>query len=177
MDPRILSEAGVEVWVSIYGFPNYQVSNLGRVRGGKLSCCLKPRDRKSGNKTYVGFTLYTELGPKNVLLSRIMLQSFDGPAPINKPFACHINDDERNNRLHNLRWGSRIDNAQDALRNGWQTPNKGMQSPQSKLTDTEVAEIKSRLSYGESQQILASEYYISQATISRINTGVTRGDI
>jgi hypothetical protein len=47
-----------------------------------------------------------------------MLLTFKGPPPPGKGYARHLNDDQWDNVLENLAWGSPKDNYDDAVRNG-----------------------------------------------------------
>jgi hypothetical protein len=56
-----------------------------------------------------------------VLLHRLILLAFVGEPPPGYE-CCHNNDDPSDNRLENLRWDTRTQNIQDAIRHGrnWQ---------------------------------------------------------
>lgn len=49
---------------------------------------------------------------------RLVLLTFVGPAPAERPFGLHKDDDPNNNRLTNLYWGDRPANSHDSVRNG-----------------------------------------------------------
>ena len=62
-------------------------------------------------------------GPK--LVHVMVCEAFHGPAPEDKPFALHRDDDPDNNVPSNLRWGTKQDNADDRRRNkGYRTAHR-----------------------------------------------------
>ena len=55
---------------------------------------------------------------RKVRIHRLVCETFHGPAPADKPHACHRDDNKLNNHADNLYWGSFSDNIQDQIRNG-----------------------------------------------------------
>src|SRR5262245_13401407 len=113
-----------EQWRDAVGFPDIQVSDLGRVRsrrGLKLGRSpewriLKTTAARRGGYLRVGLT-----GPGKTLrvipVHRLVLEAFIGLRPPGT-VGCHADDDVTNNRLSNLRWDTSKSNATDAVRNG-----------------------------------------------------------
>lgn len=91
---------------------------------------------------------------------RLVCMAFQGVPPKGKPLARHLNGVSTDNRADNLAWGSHADNAADAIRH--RTLGKGMLARRRKLNETQVAEIRSRLSQGESDRALANEFGVSR---------------
>ena len=133
----------MEQWRKIKWAKHYEVSSLGRVRS------LPHKDRRG--YSYPGRVLAAGVNPvsryKMVGLSvggvvhdryvhRLVLESFRG-RPRGKQEACHRNGKRGDNRLRNLRWGSRSSNALDAIRHG-RVFMRGTQIPHAKLTDRKV---------------------------------------
>ena len=54
---------------------------------------------------------------KKYKVHRLVLESFVGPAPKDKPEADHINRDKHDNRIFNLRWVSRTGNNRNTSKN------------------------------------------------------------
>ncbi len=80
---------------------------------------------------------------------------------------CHRDDNTSNNRLDNLRWDTHKNNSQDAISNNRYT--RGEDQPRSKLTDEQVASIRSEYAAGGiTQKQLGTKYGVIQITISRI---------
>ncbi len=90
----------MEEWRPIQGFPRYEVSSLGNVRGkfGKLLNLATNRDG------YKYITLHGEQ-KKTVRVHRLVASAFL-PNPDNKPTVDHMNRDRSDNRLENLRYAS-----------------------------------------------------------------------
>jgi len=86
-----------EVWKSIEGFPNYEVSNLGQVRNK-----TKIKSQRVANKYYI-VTLCNYGLKKNFKVHRLVALAFI-PNSDNKPTIDHINKNKLDNRLENLRW-------------------------------------------------------------------------
>lgn len=117
-------QSNQEIWRDVLGYEGaYEVSNLGRVRsldrfgsdgrrvsGRVMSPGRHHRDRHRQVK------LCQDGVVKNMLVHRLVLEAFVGPCP-DGMVACHWDDDPDNNALDNLRWGTLVENARDALRN------------------------------------------------------------
>jgi len=127
------SEPTIEEWRAVDGFEKvYEVSSLGRVRSLN-------REVSSANRhgPFVarlrGMTLKLEmlangyyfvrlgLGERGrawlVPVHQLVLTAFHGPRPKGN-VARHLNDEKTDNRVENLAWGTRSENAFDAQRNG-----------------------------------------------------------
>ena len=95
-----------EIWKEIKGYPNYQVSNMGRVK--RLSTgyyrrtekILKPQLQNNG---YLHIKLSQKDKTKCILVHRLVAQVFI-PNPNNLPQVNHINEDKTDNRVENLEW-------------------------------------------------------------------------
>jgi hypothetical protein len=91
----------------------YAVSDWGRVREslgrGKIRLMEPHFDVANGLRVYL-----KGVGEKRV--SHLVLEAFVGPRP---PcyVARHLDDNPKNNRLDNLRWGTHQENHQDRVRN------------------------------------------------------------
>lgn len=153
-----------EIWKDVKGFEGlYQVSNLGRVRSLPR---MKPHS--SGNGSFLkqgkilsvrpgtAFNGYTNVSfsPINskqisLFLHRVIAQAFI-PNTENKPFINHKNGIKTDNRIDNLEWVTRSENAKHAVRTGLQKVRLGANHPTSKLSESEVLSIRLRYSLGES---------------------------
>jgi hypothetical protein len=92
----------VEEWRDVPGFPGFKVSSFGRVTGQRVEV-LKPSSDKDG---------YTRvsLNKKYVKIHRLVALAFL-PNPLNKPTINHINGDKADNRVENLEWHTRQEQA------------------------------------------------------------------
>lgn len=113
-----------EEWKAIPGYEGkYEVSSRGQVRSlsrldargrRRAEKMLSPRVAKSG---HLFVALYGLDGRNDFAVHVIVLEAFVGPRPDGMD-ACHWNDVPCDNRVDNLRWGTRANNAQDCVRNG-----------------------------------------------------------
>lgn len=110
-----------EIWKRIPGYPGYVASNMGRVkrlayttvRGyNRAEKILKMSGRSAA------ITLNLKEGKTSQHAGRLVLLAFKGKPRGRENLALHEDDNTRNNIPSNLRWGSRKDNALDAVRNG-----------------------------------------------------------
>lgn len=161
-------EVSVEVWKTIPDFPDYQVSNFGRVRSLKNT---KVRTLKSskGCNGYLHVNLSKDGIKRCKLLNRLVLTTFIGEPPLNFQ-ASHLDGSRDNNRLDNLRWESPQDNTLRKRLHG--TDNKGERHNLAIITNDDVREIRRLSSLGYSQRKLAKMYGFSgHSSISYILRG------
>lgn len=96
----------------------YEVSDKGRVwsqpRPGTKGGLLKVNPSNNGRPAAL---LYREGRQSTRFIHHLVLEAFVGPRPEDTE-ALHHDDDKTNNVLANLRWGTRSENRQDAIRNG-----------------------------------------------------------
>lgn len=90
-----------EVWRDIEDFPDYQVSNLGRVRSLKFD---KERILKLDYLNgYLRIGLFNSKGRKTFKVHRLVAQAFI-QNPNNFPIINHKNEVTNDNRVENLEW-------------------------------------------------------------------------
>lgn len=105
-----------EIWKVVDGFPRYEVSNRGNVRGidymrtGRVRL-LKLHKKKSG---YVDVLLMNN-GAGKFFLVHVLVAKMFIPNPDNKPEVDHINCVRDDNRVENLRWVTRSENARNPI--------------------------------------------------------------
>jgi protein gp37 len=148
-----------ERWAPIAGFEHYQASSHGRIRGA--SGFLKPHINPQTGRDAV--TLWANNTPKVLPVHRLVLLAHQPDAPAGAE-ACHRNGDKRDNRLANLRWGTRSENQREKVRHG----SRG--GPQ-KLTPDQVEAIRLQRKAGLTQQAIADEFGISRSLVSMIESG------
>jgi len=120
-----------ERWLPIPDYPEYAVSDHGRVRSldrvinsrwgtpriffGKIltPILVGGTDRRR----YPTCALFRDTKRKQIAIHVLVLTTFVGPRPKGM-HGCHRDDNPHNNRLDNLYWGTPRQNARDAVNNG-----------------------------------------------------------
>lgn len=103
----------MEIWKPIEKYPDYMVSNQGRVKSLKngkekvLKCC-KYKDE------YLSINLCKNGKQKLHKIHRLVAEAFI-PNPDNKPCIDHINTIKNDNRVDNLRWVTNKENSNNPL--------------------------------------------------------------
>jgi hypothetical protein len=95
----------IEVFLPIDDFPNYEVSNYGNVRNKLTGKLLTPVVRNS----YQRIGLTNDFGRYHQNVHRLVLNTFQNN-PENKPFVDHIDNNQLNNCLFNLRFANYLEN-------------------------------------------------------------------
>jgi hypothetical protein len=114
----------------IPGFPGYRVGDDGSVWSlwetiqtgvfpatRTLGKKLKPVAIRLAKNGYPRVSLWHNKRNNDFSVHKLVLISFVGPCPDGCE-ALHYDDIRTNNNLSNLRWGTPIENAADAMRNG-----------------------------------------------------------
>jgi hypothetical protein len=165
-----------EIWKPVKGYKGfYSVSNLGNVRGEPRKCRMghgRMRKVEPGivksfecpHTHYPKVRLFKGDGGKTFAIHILVLTSFVGPKK--RGLSCAHSDGNRmNSTLSNLRWATASENEKDKLKHG--THNRGERHYGHKLTQKDVRAIRSDERAG---MVIAAEYGIVQATVSRIKT-------
>lgn len=154
-----------ERWLPIEGHPDYEVSDLGRVRSwknGKWGRRAAPRLLVQ-SLTANGY-LRVNLDAGVRLIHHLVLEAFVGLRPEGTECA-HSSGDPLDNHLSNLRWATPLENGADNALHGVL---KGSLHPNCKLTDDTVREI--RRSPMRNKE-LAAKFGVSHGSISRVRAG------
>lgn len=106
----------------------------------------------------------------NVVLSRVVLELFFGPAAPGED--AKLTDPERGCHLHNLRWAYPTDWSQELVADG--RLRSGERHQNAKLSDDEADLIRSAARHGVKQRDLAGHFKVSEALVSLIVNGLAR---
>jgi hypothetical protein len=175
-----------EIFKDIEEFPNYQISNLGRVKA--LPRKVKYLHGKTGNEHF-RLTKEKFLSTKNTTghgyfyvtisingigksryIHRLVALTFI-PNPDNLPQVNHIDGVKTNNNLDNLEWCTNEYNTQHAIKNGLVSTSE--QRSNSCLNNSRVRIIKQLLNKGITPKFLASVYNVTPETIYNIKKEFT----
>jgi hypothetical protein len=166
-----------EQWRPVVGYEGlYEVSDLGRVRsvdrwvrstfGSKqLRRGIVLTPNTSG--PYPTHKLSGDGRQKTHRVHRLVLEAFVGPRPEGMEARHFPDHSHANNRLDNLSWGTKKQNAADKEVQG--QSQKGEMGNNAKLRDADIIHIRKPYASGKtSQEKLAARYGVSQAQIWRI---------
>jgi len=165
-------------WIPGYEY-EYQIDTDGNVYSFKKTRGLKfvGEKLKPGSSSRYGHQ-HVYLNKKPFLVHRLVLETFVGKCPDGME-CCHNDGVASNNKLENLRWDTRSNNAKDAVKHG--TSNlklgnkigsmKGEDNPKSKLTEEDVIMIRMFLDDRISQRKIAKQFDVCKSTIGFIKSG------
>lgn len=166
----------MEVWKPVVDWEEYyEVSSHGRVRRRanspvryKTQKILSPKElKRPTGKGYLQVTLKNiERGASTRYIHRLVCEAFQGSPSDPTLHCCHNDGDKHNNHPGNLRWDTKTANEKDRLAHG--TSNRGERHGLSKLTESDVQQIRHQLAKGRKQAEIADQFGVSQATISGI---------
>lgn len=180
-----------EIWKDIPEWPDYQVSNMGRVRvGARVRLQTHPRNRSMMKQvTYPAAlrrqsicpqTGYAKVGlskpgkKQTVAVHVLVCEAFHGPRPKGHD-AAHGNGIRTDSRADNLRWATRKENRADCKSHG--TNNHGERNGQSKLTEDQVRAIRRAHANGKMPTALGLEYGLNPRHVSDIVAGRRWGHV
>ena len=158
-----------EEWRKIEGFPNYTISNLGRVCSTKReqAVILKARKNRYG---YLQVYLCNENKKfYNKKVHRLVASAFISNHNDNTE-VNHINGNKTDNNVSNLEWITHSENLKHAFATGLQS-NAGIHNPCTHLTEAQVSEIYRLAHVGSlTQKEIGGLFGIKQRTVSNIKT-------
>lgn len=162
---------------------SYEASTEGQIRSLERIVSYTRRDGRCVERKYLSKTLKPGLNSRGYeivslcdadnrhhtrAVHRLVLETFVG---LKQPGQeCrHLDGNIRNNALTNLCWGTAAENMADKIAHG--TWVRGSRVGNSRLTEQQVREIKTRLAQKESHASIALDYDVKTVTISAISAG------
>lgn len=103
-----------EIWKQVSGYDNYEVSNYGRIRNKTTKKVLKNVIQPSG---YTVVSLRKDSKTKTHAIHRLIMETF---RPIDNPRkydVMHIDKNNTNNNLDNLKWINRTETILENMNN------------------------------------------------------------
>jgi len=160
-----------EDWIAVNNYETrYHISNLGRLKSLNYNhtnqeCLLKHNIDKDGYYTYGLFD-----GKKQTTFKAHRLVAIHFiPNPLNLPEVNHKKGIKSDNRASELEWSTTADNIRHSLQTGLKIMPKGEESSLSKLTETQVLEIRNIHKNNRKGYVLtAKQYNVSVSLISAI---------
>jgi len=169
-------------------YPGYSISHDGvvythyiqttkLVKDGKGGCRViidygqkKEMKRGLSNKGYVNVALRLNHKCKSRRVHSLLLDAFVGPRP-KQMVARHLDGNKLNNKLSNLKYGTRKENGQDMIKHG--TSPRGERGGNSKLNNSNVKGILRCLAKGWALRKTAEMFDVSISCIYDIKRGVS----
>ncbi len=167
----LMSLGEIEEWRVVLGFPDYEVSNLGRVMRSTLGASTRPGRVLKQNTDYYGYlrVCLCRDGKKTTMkVHRLVCVAFHGSPLDPKLEVAHYDGDPANNNAPNLRWVTSSENKLDSIRHGTFARHRGEINGNAKLNECQVVWVRSQAEIGVSQEDLAKAVGITQANISKI---------
>lgn len=154
----------MEQWKTVITHPNYEVSDLGRVRNKTTN---EFKAMKPGKDGYIQLHLFKEGKSKTFMVHRLVATHFiDNPE--NKEYVNHKDSTRYNNFVENLEWCTQSENMLHMVSVGNNIDHNGINNPRSKLTEEQVIAIRND---DRVMGDIAKDYGVSRSAISNIKSG------
>jgi len=161
-----------EIWKDIPNYEGlYQASNYGQIKslakkygnnGYHKQRILKPGKDKDG---YLHILLSKNNVRRYTTVHKLVLETFIGPCP--PGMQCrHLNENPKNNKSDNLKWGTPKENKADSIKHG--TSRRGSKHGSSKLNNNKIRKIRKLHLEGKSNTEIAKIFDITQSNVSYI---------
>ena len=173
--PSTLENLDGEKWADIAGYEGlYQISTFGRVKSFNGLWCsekiLRPYLMNKG-KGYLVIRLTKNGKEQSFLIHRLVASAFI-PNPCQLPEVDHVYGMTFDNSIWNLRWATRLENMQAAVKLGLINVPCGQNSHKAKLTNEQVVYIRNNPDALNIMQ-LAQKFGVDFTAISLIQLGKT----
>lgn len=156
---------------SVPGFPQYFASADGTIWSTRRAPAGTGLARKMSPQRVQGGYLALRVRRKDgtvfgINIHRLVLLAWVGPPPADKPYGCHNNGNIKDCSLANLRWDNAAGNSEDSRRHG--TMSVGERHPVSRLTETDVLNIRAEHSKGATLRRLADRFGVGFVTVWQV---------
>ncbi|KKN55765.1 hypothetical protein LCGC14_0579140 [marine sediment metagenome] len=167
----------------IPGFPNYFITKDGRIWSIPRKNSLGRKRRgfwlkhAINNHGYCNVVLTVDSCRHTCSVHRLVLETYVGPCP--EGMECrHLDGIRTANRLDNLCWGTRSENAFDTIRHGTRVDTQGEKCGMSKLTNYKIKVIRYLRNVAKfSLKDIAWQFDVDPSTICKIIKGKTWGHV
>jgi len=164
-----------EIWKDIPGYERlYKVSNFGIIK----SLIRKNRRKEKilvqtdDNNGYLGVNLYKNNIPKTFKIHTLVLEAFVGSCPSGTE-CRHLDGYKKNNRLDNLKYGTRSENTYDKILHGTHVDNRGSKCATSKLNELDIPKIREMINNKYTCSQIAKIFNVNRRTIQDIKLNKT----
>lgn len=141
-----------------------------QVYSGKSRRFLNSAKRKDG---FYSVALTIDGRKFAIHLHRLVAILYHGKPPAGKDNARHKNGIKTDNRPENIWWRSLSEIQTGLFESGARVPKRGSDRAFSKLTDSDVIDIRWRVFNGETRLAMAAKHSVSHCTVSKICSGQT----
>lgn len=157
----IYKELKMEIWKTVIGFENYEISNLGNLRNKITGRYKKLSTNKEG---YIRTSISNKEKVISIAVHRLVAIEFV-ENPEGKPLVNHKDSNRSNNKAENLEWATPSENAKYMVEQGNSLDKNGVLNPMALLTEEQVLEIRE---FDGPSAILAKKFNISTNAIDRV---------
>lgn len=159
-----------EKWRKIPGFPDYAVSDCGRVKSFKFGI-PKLRKLRVNRHGYHQINLFVNGRRTYICVHRLLWMAFKGPIPTHLQIN-HKDGQKLNNTLRNLELVTQSENTAHSYRIGTSAPGRGSKGPNAILNEEQVKKIRAEyVPWVITQAALAKKYGVSPSAIGLIVRG------
>ena len=158
-----------EVWKVIPNYPNYEVSNYGRVRSwtnwkkGELMSA-----QQQGRGAYYQVRLSHKKHSTSINIHTLVMSAFVGERQKGMEVR-HLDGNPANNHLDNLAYGTAKENGQDRIKH--KTTASGIKNWNSKLIPADIYLVRLLDSFGWGKIAIAKVVGVSRGNIYKILNG------